>query len=509
MSDESVEALLDSDEGLVAVEAPAGCGKTYQGSRYARRAASRLGKGRVLILTHTHAACSVFSSETRRQSGRVEIRTIDSLTTAIAAAYHKSLGLPADPAGWARRQGADGFGKIASGVAALVSAHPMIAGALSERYPVVIGDEHQDSSAAQHAIVMALGDGGSQIRLFGDPMQNIYGSPTQSAQVMDRERWNDLREAASHDELDTPHRWSSGSRELGEWILNARATLKRRQPVDLRGDLPQELKLLYGENIAQDFSGYRVGESDREPIDETVDAHRALLILTGQNDTVRALRALLNRRIPIWEGHVRDRLGTLVTRISRETGNAAAIGKAVVEFVGAVGVGFTPSTHGNILLQEIRENCSRRRRGKPARLQALARLIVESPDHVGVAKCLQGLDTLINDKTAGFRRVSIDNRSEFRDASRLDRFGDAEEALREIHRRRSFARPVPPRRAISTIHKAKGLECENALVVPCDRRRFGDSDYARCKLYVAMSRARRSLTLVLSRRDPSPLFILP
>ena len=102
--------------------------------------------------------------------------------------------------------------------------------------------------------------------------------------------------------------------------------------------------------------------------------------------------------------------------------------------------------------------------------------------------------------------MALDNRSEFRDAIRLGGFADAEEGMREIHRRRSFARPVPPDRAISTIHKAKGLQCENVILLPCDRQRFGVSDYARCKLYVALSRASHSLTLVLPRQDSSPLF---
>ena len=509
MSDESVEALLDSDEALVAVEAPAGCGKTYQGAKYAQRAASQLGKGRVLILTHTHAACSVFSSETRHEAARVEIRTIDSLITSIAAAYHKSLGVPPDPASWARRQGSDGFEKLGLGVAALMKAHPMIGGTLSERYPIVIGDEHQDSSAAQHAIIMAFRDGGSRLRLFGDPMQHIYGSRGDAARSANRARWDDLRNTAACDDLDTPHRWTPGSPELGELILQAREALKQDQPVDLRGDLPQGLRILYAENIAPNNSGYRIDRSDRQGIDQLVNTNQPLLILTGQNDTVRALRAMWGRRIPIWEGHVRNDLGALVTAVATETGNAAAIGEAVVEFVSAVGVGFSPSSHGNVLLQEIRQDCSRRTRGKPARVQELARCILERPDHVGVAKCLQGLAKLIADGTAGFERIALDNRREFRDAIRLGEFGDAEEGMKEIHRRRSFARPVPPDRAISTIHKAKGLQCENAIVLPCDRRRFGGSDYARCKLYVALSRARCSLTLVLSRRDSSSLFILP
>lgn len=128
---------------------------------------------------------------------------------------------------------------------------------------------------------------------------------------------------------------------------------------------------------------------------------------------------------------------------------------------------------------------------------------------MGVAKCLQGPAKLTEDQTAGFEHIAFDNYSEFRDAILLGQFTDVEVGLKEIHRRRSFARPGPPERAISTIHKAKGLQCKNAIVLPCDGRRFDDTNYARCKLYVANSRARSSLTLVLSRRDPSPLFVLP
>ena len=51
----------------------------------------------------------------------------------------------------------------------------MISAALADRYPVVIGDEHQDSSADQDAVMMSLHHAGSYLRVFGDPMQRIYG----------------------------------------------------------------------------------------------------------------------------------------------------------------------------------------------------------------------------------------------------------------------------------------------------------------------------------------------
>ena len=115
--------------------------------------------GRLLILAHTHAACSVFAARTNGTGGRVDIRTIDSVIGQIAAAYHQGLGLPADVAGWVRRQDR-GHQDLAARVARLLDRYPMIARVLARRHPVVICDEHQDSSGDQHAIAMALSQAG-------------------------------------------------------------------------------------------------------------------------------------------------------------------------------------------------------------------------------------------------------------------------------------------------------------------------------------------------------------
>ena len=77
MSDQAVAKLLRSREPLVIVEAAAGCGKTYQGAAYAQDLVGSLGEGRLLILTHTHAACSVFAERTKKAGSRVDIKTID------------------------------------------------------------------------------------------------------------------------------------------------------------------------------------------------------------------------------------------------------------------------------------------------------------------------------------------------------------------------------------------------------------------------------------------------
>jgi hypothetical protein len=111
VSDATVHAALRSEAPLVVVEAPGGCGKTHQGADYAREVAA-IRKGRLLILTHTHAACSVFAERTKGGGSRVEIRTVDSLIAHIATAYHVGLGLPADTTAWVR-ENKDGYARIA------------------------------------------------------------------------------------------------------------------------------------------------------------------------------------------------------------------------------------------------------------------------------------------------------------------------------------------------------------------------------------------------------------
>lgn len=528
MSDASVAAALRSSVPLVVVEAPAGCGKTYQGADYAREIAGRNGDGRVLILTHTHAACDVFASNTRGVGGRVDIRTIDSLIGQVAAAYHRSLGLPADTGTWARTQ-KDGYADLATKTARLLGASPMIVRSLTQRYPVIICDEHQDASADQHAVVMALHKSGASIRIFGDPMQRIYAKTIQADFVVDRQcarvqclpgmedfvdepadrRWEGLRRKAdTFEKLDKPHRWSNGSEPIGRWILESRDALASGGQVDLRGNLPRGVTLIVAENQSpKPRGGYELASNERNLIDSIVNKANTVLVLAAQNVTVDALRAFFFRRLPIWEGHVRENLSVLVGAMQNHKGNAANITQAVVTFLNGVATGFSPSAFGNTLLAEVSDGCVATRTKKPGTLQALGRMLLEQPDHKGVANMLRRLSELRVADPA-FETVKVDYNREFWDAIRLGEFDDANVGLAELSRRRTYARPSLPIKAISTVHKAKGLQSDNVLIMPCDAKHFGDSPAARCLLYVAMSRSIRSLTFVVSRQDPSPLVLL-
>lgn len=508
MSDEAVAKLLRSRERLVIIEAAAGCGKTFQGAAYAQEAVSGLGDGRLLILTHTHAACSVFADRTRKGGSRVEIKTIDALIAQIAAAYHKPLELPRDLTAWAWQDGGRGFEVMAEKVAGFLRQQPMVARALARRYPVIVCDEHQDSSVDQHSVVMALLSAGSAVRIFGDPMQRIYGAKSDKAAREDRTRWDALKALGASEKLVTPHRWKSGCSSLGQWVIAARENLESGLPIDLTNNLPPSVKVLFGDNTSQMRTGYQLSRDHRAPIDKVLRSSSQLMILASQNDLVTALRAFWGRTVPIWEGHTREALGALVQTLRDGQGNAEVLAQGVVSFMGSVAAGFSPSSHGNRLIQEVRTGAACTTTGKPANIQVIARSLLNNPTHTGVSEALSKIAILIKDGAAGFDTVKIDHRSELRDAMRIGQFSTAEEGFAEVSRMRSYSHLSPPQKVLSSIHKAKGLECDHAMLMACDKAQFTSTLYARSKMYVALSRAKKSLTLVIPNSNPSPLFKL-
>ena len=219
------------------------------------------------------------------------------------------------------------------------------------------------------------------------------------------------------------------------------------------------------------------------------------------------MRAFFNRRLPLWEGHTRSALEKLVDAITTGNADCPKLAAAVVTFMNDIGKGFSPSAFGDRFEKEVREGCTARRRGKPATIQELGRFLLAEPDHRGVAKLLARLAEL-KQGDADFADIEMDHSREFWEAVRLGNFEDLDAGLAEITHRRTYGRPKPPDAAISTIHKAKGLECGNVVVMPCDATTFPDREDARCLLYVALSRAKERLMLVVSRANPSPLLQL-
>ena len=176
---------------------------------------------------------------------------------------------------------------------------------------------------------------------------------------------------------------------------------------------------------------------------------------------------------------------------------------AVVQFMDDIGKGFSPSAFGDRFQKEVHEGCAKPAKGKPARIQELARFLVGRADHHGVAKLLQRVARAQRDRS-GIRRHRDRLPAEFWDAVQLGAFETADAGLAEITHRRTIRRPKPPAKAISIIHKAKGLECDASSSCRATQA-FPDKPDARCLLYVALSRARKWLSPVVSTSNPTPL----
>ncbi|MEY9142040.1 ATP-binding domain-containing protein [Bradyrhizobium elkanii] len=496
MADETVAAALRSTAKLVVVEAPGGCGKTFQGAAFAADVCPTLGPGRLLILTHTHAACDVFGVRTKGLSG-LEIRTIDSLIGQIAEAYPEPgliVGVLPD------------YDRNSRWAAGLLKRRPFIADMLARRYPMVICDEHQDASDEQHAVIESLRGAGAKVRAFFDPMQRIYGAGATDAQGQaDDSRLAALRAAADVAEsLDVPHRWKGGCEELGNWILENRTRLAAGGKLRLTGKLPRGLLVVFANNTAQRNLGFQLDAQDRRPLDLAFKGAQPLLILSHHNDTVQAIRAYLGRSMPIWEGHTRSALPTLVEQLAT-CDDASTVAKAAVAFVQGTCTGFSDSQFATRFQAEVASGCAKPARGKPALIQSLARRILEQPNHAGVGAFLQHLQAAAKSHVE-FASIHIDYPREFWEAVRLGAATDPQAGLAEQSRHNAHTRRLPPLRAISTIHKAKGLEAPSVVIMPCDGTTFREKD--RRLLYVAISRASRNLTLVVSRSNPSPIIEL-
>ena len=503
MTDEEIASLLRSNDQLIVIEAPAGCGKTFQAASYAADVAASLNSGRLLVLTHTHAACSVIAARTREYRHKIDIRTLDSLINKVATVYRTSLNLPEDISDWIRK---NGYEVLAKKVSNLLRSNPMIVKHLAKSYPVIICDEHQDSNEAQDQIVQLIANQGSLLRVFGDPMQIIPGGQGSGAVAAKaRARWDSLKNMSTFGELETPHRWRTTNNELGEWILNVRQRLNRGQAIDLKNDLPAGVNVTFAENGSPVPANFQLLPESWSEINTLLNKDKKMLIVAGTNSTVKSLRGSFRPRFPIWEGHTRIYLEKLIQTLKSEEDNLAARTYAFVECLKNLLVGFSDSKYGNRLVQEVQSLTDKPKGQIPPQLKKMAEFIRSEQNHTGFSLAAKHLRELILSGANGFSELYIDHQRELDDLIKLREYNDAAVGFYEITKRRSRSYPTPSRKALSTVHKSKGLEADHVFVFACDRIHFPATQEKRNLFYVALSRATESVTIIASRKNPSPL----
>lgn len=486
-----VDEKLHSDAPVVMIEAAGGCGKTTKAAKYAREAAVRLTSGKVLLLSHTHAACGEFQRKCATLDKKIDVETCDSFCLKAIGAYARPLGLP-----WPIESHLDRsdrgipFAALSKKAAELFHRAPTVARAVATHFPVIVLDEHQDASVFQHDVVRLLREiGGSNLRIFGDPMQAIH--PASDNGYVD---WNAAWASAdATGSLNEPHRWADAA-ELGDWIMACRSALRAGNPICLR-DAPACVSANSYNGLAGRERFRDVPVASREVHGFLDGAPGSAAVLTFLGNMAKSTAQAGRWRAPLNEGAQLDELDALIQMMEAQAGNAPGLAGAFLDFLAVIGVGLTADMSKG-LRGRLGASINRERAGgnQAAWLDCLEPIYL-SPDHRGMAVAMRMVrDTLPTGYTIRFG----DHGWALCAFDRTDDPRAFRSALGRIRRRRKW-----PPQMVSTIHKAKGLEFDHVLLCPVDRHQYPDGVLGARLLYVALSRAKRSIRLVLAGDTPS------
>jgi DNA helicase-2/ATP-dependent DNA helicase PcrA len=484
-----VDDILHSEAPLVVVEAAAGCGKTWTAAKFAEEMSVRVDRQRVLLLSHTHAACGEFHRRCEGPHLRVDVETCDSFALKVVRPYASALGLPFPLDNAIGRSGGVSFAALNTCAADLVRRSPTIARLIGARFPVIILDEHQDATAAQHELAMTLMRvGGSKLRIFGDPMQALHrASPDQFVD------WDALwAGCVDRIELTEPKRWPEAP-DLGKWITGARTILRSGGALQMK-DAPAEVHL-------RNTSGLAGRNKFQDPALAATILHKFLgdgpgraVIVAQLGEMVRSLAKSTGWRAGVNEGAVLEHLDRLLVRTEADAVTPAALSVAFMTFAAEIGSGLSKALRIG-LERRLGHVLDLRRAGsnQVPWLGALS-MIYANPDHCGLAAAINHLSRSAPDT---YRVRLPDHAATLRSLSRTDDPRGQLQSLSRLRRRRTL-----PNFSTSTVHKAKGLEFRRVLICPADKHQYPPSPYGARLLYVAISRATHRLTIVTDTASP-------
>jgi hypothetical protein len=491
-------ALLRSSQPNVLVEAPAGCGKTFEAAELANDAGRDLPEGAsVLVLAHTNAAIQEFARRVRSTGARVRAMTIDSFCVDLLEPYARRLGLPSP---LRRHVGLGGgrlpFSALAPAAADLLSRCDAIAAMLAARHPVVILDEHQDSNVLQHQVVSSFGRrNGCRIRTFGDPMQAIFEGDT-PANVT----WGQLlAEAGASCSLTEAQRWRD-DRALGDWILAARTELKAGRHLPLRDAPPNvAVQRIRGLRCAG-FGHGNAGHLARPVQDFARTAEGSVAVLSRHNNHVWGLHIAAGGALRLNEGADYERAYALLEQASANRDSPQRMALCLAEHVRSVSTGFDAAKSDAV-----------RKSLRPDRIEYGRHRVLRS-----FLQCFQplydapSLDAFcrtaksIREAPPSWLTIRMPVSMRLIGQVRVRPDEDPLECLDAIVSRikAGAGRLV---RSVSTVHKAKGLEYDHVMIGNFSAAHFGDDKMSRRIAYVGLSRARRSIVLLVPEQQPSPL----
>ncbi|WP_344368624.1 UvrD-helicase domain-containing protein [Agromyces tropicus] len=216
--DDALKALAASllAAAPASVEMPAGTGKTHLLAAAVATAADD--SKRSLVLTHTNAGVDAIRKRLRSfgvPSGMARVETITSWAFSLVRAYPHLAGIVvAETPDWALSdQYVEGAARVAAATA--------IAEVHATSFDYVFVDEYQDCTLVHHAFITAIADAVPRTVLLGDRLQAIFGFTGALAE------WDAhvLPSFPAFAVEPIPQRWRGHNEALGTWLLQVRSHL--------------------------------------------------------------------------------------------------------------------------------------------------------------------------------------------------------------------------------------------------------------------------------------------
>lgn len=473
MASAAVEAMLGSQRAFAV--AAAGCGKTELLGQLVAEQRS----GRQLVLTHTHAGVAAIKkrlADKHVPREKFHLDTIAGWCLRYGAAYPGLSGYDAraeaDPDWAATYPGAEKVCRSSLGRKVL-----------RESYEGVLVDEYQDCTTQMHAVVRAIG-ACIPYRGVGDPLQTVFGfrDPCVS--------WDTIKADFDvfDDALVEPWRWrrEGCNKALGEWLVAARQQLETNKRLVISDDAPIAWTYFVGEADAP--AAWAAACRDVGAADESVIA-----ILKWPNQC-KELAKRLGGRWPVVERFDDPDLLRLGVKLADADGSTVVA--ELVEFVADRMTGIGPALVTAV--KAIRDGRGIVRITKNRDQAELLAELASAPTPANALTWLEGVLQAHRNDWWLYRRECVFQLREALRHCRGATFAELPDLVAEARTRARHRGRLTHRRAIGTPLLVKGLEFDHAVLL-------WEPDHLSVEgLYVALTRASKSLTIVSRSRTLIP-----
>ena len=446
--------------------APAGYGKTH-----AIVECLKCLSGRYLVLTHTHAGVAALRdkmNEADIPSARFELTTISAFGQKISHSYTFVDRIPKQSFNQE-----DYFRWLSNRMLDLAS-NEKIREVMQMSYDGVIVDEYQDCTQSQHCFIVSIAKG-IPLWVFGDPLQGIFDF---NGPIVDFGK--DLNGFEKYS-LDTPWRWLENNEELGQDILMMRKALEN-PPVKIDWSALKAIKRmeLETDDVYSAVPKYcKDGGQDE-----------SRLVITTHKNQRKIVAKRFGGRCTIVEpidDEVFYNTSRLVDSLSQRSAMTILYSLATTLF-------FKTEVDNWLTCRGVKTKKHDEDKLESQELSSVVSEYQAEPCPMKLLNCLRALDRI-----NGIRLLLHDQYFALRNAIEMsvERDISVSEAMEKV---RNSVRMRGARRMgklmTGTTLLVKGLEFDHVIVVDANPAFDLSTDSGRKNFYVAVSRARKTLTIL-------------